>query len=306
MALKHHTIILVPHARARLRKWHITNRQLGIFGASFLALTLAACYIAWSYFTTTVDRRQITRLQQENENLREVNDSFKNTVEGLETRLSEYEKRTRDLAILAGLDTTNTGIGGPTGFGLDASALEGDDGPSAGLNIGDGLPGDLDFLHFRTENLDGTLDTVAQSLAERQRWLASMPTIAPVKALMSSRFGMRTDPVHGRRAMHSGIDFAASPGAPVVATADGLVTRARRLSGLGNAVYVSHGFGIVTRYGHMARLAVKEGQQIKRGDVVGYVGNTGRSTGYHLHYEVRVDGKAENPIGYLLDYSRRR
>ena len=110
MALKHHTIILVPHARARLRKWHITNRQLGIFGASFLALTLAACYIAWSYFTTTIDRRQITQLQQENESLREVNDSFKNTVDGLEARLSEYEKRTRDLAILAGLDTSNTGF----------------------------------------------------------------------------------------------------------------------------------------------------------------------------------------------------
>jgi murein DD-endopeptidase MepM/ murein hydrolase activator NlpD len=97
------------------------------------------------------------------------------------------------------------------------------------------------------------------------------------------------------------VDIAAAPGQPVRASADGIVVEAGEVNGLGRAVYVAHGFGVTTRYGHMSRIDVRPGQRVKRGDIVGRVGNTGRSTGYHLHYEVRVDGDPVNPLAYILD-----
>ncbi len=285
MALKHHTIIFVPHARARLRKWRVTNLQIGLFSGGLLLATLAAVLISWSYFSTSVDRQRLENLRVENQSLREVNDSFEVSIQGLNGKLAEYEERTRKLAILAGLETQNTGsevgIGGSPEFPMDFNKL--------------GL------LETRTASLDGTLDQVQANLDERARWISSMPTITPVRGITTSRFGARRDPITGQRAYHQGIDISAAPGAPVQATAAGIVTNADWSAGLGKAVYLSHGYGIKTRYGHLSRIAVKDGQRVKRGDVIGYVGNTGRSTGYHLHYEVHFDGKATNPMGYILD-----
>jgi murein DD-endopeptidase MepM/ murein hydrolase activator NlpD len=128
-----------------------------------------------------------------------------------------------------------------------------------------------------------------------------MPTVTPTGGLFTSGFGTRRDPVNGRAAFHEGLDIAAPPGRAVHVTADGLVVLAGPHGDLGNAVIVSHGFGLATRYGHLSSTAVQPGQRVHRGDVVGYVGNTGHSTGYHLHYEVVKDGEPVNPLGYILD-----
>jgi murein DD-endopeptidase MepM/ murein hydrolase activator NlpD len=118
---------------------------------------------------------------------------------------------------------------------------------------------------------------------------------------LTSGFGYRSDPMTHGPGIHQGVDIAASPGQPVHASAEGIVVRAGEVTGLGLAVYVAHAYGISTRYGHLSHVDVQPGQRVHRGDVVGRVGNTGRSTGYHLHYEVRVDGAAVNPLGYILD-----
>ena len=285
MALKHHTIIFVPHARARLRKWRITNLQIGLIAAGFALATLAAVLVSWSYFSTTVDRDQLEALRTENLDLKEVNSSFENSIADLRTKLSQYEDRTRKLAILAGLETSNTGS-------------------EVGIGGGRELPEDFDQLSelgSRADSLDATLSIVRERLDERARWISSMPTIAPVRGITTSRYGSRRDPITRRQAFHQGIDISAAPGAPVRASAAGIVTRSGWSGGLGRAVYISHGYGLSTRYGHLSELALKEGARVRRGDVVGYVGNTGRSTGYHLHYEVRQDGKTANPMGYILD-----
>ena len=109
----------------------------------------------------------------------------------------------------------------------------------------------------------------------------------------------------GRRTWHGRLDLSdgrkLSGELEALATGDGLVTKAGRSSGLGNVVYISHSLGIVTRYGHMSKINVKPGQRVRRGDVIGHVGSSGRSTGNHVHYEVHVDGKSVNPLGYILD-----
>lgn len=128
----------------------------------------------------------------------------------------------------------------------------------------------------------------------------SVPSRNPLNAgYMSSGYGMRVHPVLGRRARHKGIDLAAPTGTPVYATADGEVTRADRSRTYGLVIYLEHGADLQTRYAHLSRMVVADGQAVKKGDLIGYVGSTGRSTGPHLHYEVRVDGVAVNPIPYM-------
>lgn len=128
----------------------------------------------------------------------------------------------------------------------------------------------------------------------------SIPSILPIaKFTFSSAFGVRSDPFAGSAAMHAGIDLASPSGTAIYATADGMVDRAEWFGGYGNMVEIEHGKGISTRYGHMSRIAAHPGQRIKRGDLIGYVGSTGRSTGNHLHYEVRIDGRAVNPMPFL-------
>ena len=156
-------------------------------------------------------------------------------------------------------------------------------------------------LKERTSQLAGTLNAVEARLNERVRWISATPAIAPVKGIFTSGFGVRADPMTHGRGDHQGVDIAAAPGQPVRASADGVVIRAAEIGGLGQAVFIAHGFGVTTRYGHMSRIEVRPGQRVKRGDIVGRVGNTGRSTGYHLHYEVRVDGDPVNPLAYILD-----
>ena len=126
------------------------------------------------------------------------------------------------------------------------------------------------------------------------------PSAMPVAARgLTSGFGMRQHPIYGTLRAHSGVDLAASFGSPIVATSDGVVSAAGWAGGYGLLVALEHGGGMQTRYGHMSRLNVASGQAVRQGDVIGYVGSTGVSTGPHLHYEVRVNGQAVNPAGYL-------
>jgi len=280
-----HTVILVPHARARLRKWRVTNLQIGLLLGAFLLATGAGAFVLWSYLFQTVDPGELARLRAENESLRQVNLGFEQSVRDLQERLADYEDRTEELAIVAGLDPSGDGAEAGIGGGAEDEAL--------------GEP--LAELTSRAERIDGTLDRVAARLDEQMRWISATPAIAPAKGIVTSGFGGRRDPLTRRRAAHRGVDIAAVPGAPVRASADGVVTRAGVQGGLGKSVFVSHGYGLATRYGHLSKLAVRPGQRVRRGDVVGYVGNTGRSTGYHLHYEVHLDGEAVDPLVYILN-----
>ena len=130
----------------------------------------------------------------------------------------------------------------------------------------------------------------------------SIPSRMPVEGVrLTSDYGMRVHPVLGSRRAHKGIDLAGPVGTPVLATADGVVSKAEWFSSYGLYISLEHGGDIQTRYGHMSRLNVAAGQQVRKGDVIGFVGSTGRSTGPHLHYEVRVAGEAVNPLPYMQE-----
>lgn len=163
--------------------------------------------------------------------------------------------------------------------------------------------GDDEFrrLFSNWQNLDKPQSLAAASLPQRRASGAvSIPSRVPVEGVrLTSGYGMRTHPVLGGRRAHKGIDLAAPTGTPILATADGAVSKAEWFSGYGLYVSLEHGGELQTRYGHMSRLNVYSGQQVKKGDIIGYVGSTGRSTGPHLHYEVRIAGEAVNPLPYM-------
>lgn len=162
----------------------------------------------------------------------------------------------------------------------------------------------LEMIEERLSTRRSSIDLLAETMRREFPGAASYasdsaphttPSIWPAAGYVSSPYGLRFDGTE----FHQGIDIAADMGAPIVATADGVVTAAGWNGGYGNMVDVDHGGGIVTRYGHASALAVTVGQQVRRGEVIAYVGSTGRSTGPHVHYEVRVDGQPVNPAGYL-------
>lgn len=139
------------------------------------------------------------------------------------------------------------------------------------------------------------------SLRDNRELLASMPSIWPVEGFLTSRFGQRLSPFTGNRDTHQGLDISARTGTPIIAPAKGTVSFAGTDGAYGNSIRIQHGAGISTRYAHMQRYIVKEGQAVSRGMIIGYVGNTGRSTGPHLHYEVLLNGANVNPLRYILN-----
>lgn len=149
------------------------------------------------------------------------------------------------------------------------------------------------------DSLSASPDDAPKTVAERPT--VSIPSLTPVNdARMTSGFGMRNHPVRGGRRAHKGVDLAAPTGTPVYATADGIVDLARWGRGYGLYIKLDHGADLETRYAHLSRLAVAPGDRVEKGEVIGYVGSTGWSTGPHLHYEVRVNGVAVNPIHYMV------
>lgn len=153
------------------------------------------------------------------------------------------------------------------------------------------------------ESADAQFRTLFQTwkkLDMLEQTVISIPSMQPVdKVVFTSSFGVRSDPFRGTAAMHAGVDIPGAIGTPIYATADGIVSHAGRQGGYGNLVQLNHGRGIETRYGHLSKILVADNTRVRRGQLIGLMGSTGRSTGSHLHYEVRVDGRAVNPVPFL-------
>lgn len=194
----------------------------------------------------------------------------------LDRRLAETKATLKTLGVAGRLQ--QGGMGGPM---LDANGAE--------------AQADL--------KADAQFRTLFQSwkkLDTLQQGAIAIPSVQPVQHLQfTSNFGIRSDPFRGTAAMHAGVDIPGPVGTPIYATADGIVDHAARLGGYGNMVEINHGKGIATRYGHLSKILVADGARVTRGQLIALMGSTGRSTGPHLHYEVRIDGHAVNPIPFL-------
>lgn len=273
---KYNTIIFVPHARARFRKLTISTRFLSLCAAAVAGLFVAAIAFAWAYFSTARSDREYRQAMAENARLRTSAAELHGRLDGITRRLSDFEARTRRLAIVAGLsDSVRGGVGGP----------------AAG-------PGSLEE---QSASVSSRLSLLESQFSKRTLQIAQTPTVWPVHGVLNSGFGVRADPFTGAPARHEGLDISTARSEPVLATADGVVVHSGWAGEYGKAIEIRHGDRYETLYGHLEKTLVAEGQHVKRGDRVGLVGSTGRSTAPHLHYEIRVDGHAVNPLEYVLE-----
>lgn len=289
MDQRYSTIIFVPHARAKFRKLKVSHRLLFSVVSILTSSLCLSTFFSVQYFTALSQTHELSKLRHENKDLQTANEQFSKSVESLRGQLRTVEDRTRKLAIYAGIssldDSAQGGVGGlrPTELG---------DNP---------YRDDVDKMAFRSRRLEGDLSVLEQKLVAQSQLLASTPSIAPVRGILTDGFGGRSDPFTGEAGNHNAIDISSAVGQPVRAPADGIVVKAEWANGYGNVIYISHGYGYSTRYGHLSAYAAKPGQHVKRGDIIAYVGSTGRSTGPHLHYEVRLNNNPVNPLEYILN-----
>jgi murein DD-endopeptidase MepM/ murein hydrolase activator NlpD len=286
---RHSTVIIVPHAHGKVFKLQLSPailKTLIFVGVAVAVLSI----ISIAASGTFLHQRALYRsLQAENKQLKKSNQRLAETVSQVQARLTQFEERTKTLAIAAGVPD------------LFAENVE-----STRAGVGSGGPLDRlsaapETLVRRQEQLDQQLAKVERKLSDEALMLSHTPVIAPVVGVITDGFGPRLDPITRRPAFHEGLDISVAIGTIVEAPADGIVVFANRESGLGRMLKLSHGYGYTTVYGHLDRFLVKEGTKVSRGQAIGRVGMSGRTTGPHLHYEVWKDGEKQNPLHYILD-----
>ena len=289
MNKRYSTIIFVPHARAKFRKLKVSHRLLFSLISLVSTSLCLSTFFSVQYFTSLSQTHELSKLRRENRELQTANEQFGKSVDSLRTQLRTVEDRTRKLAIIAGITTLDEASQGGSG-GLRNDEL-----------AGNPYRDDVDKMSFRSSNLAKDLSALEEKFVAQSRMLSSTPSIAPVRGILTDGFGGRSDPFTREPGQHNAIDISSAIGQPIRTPADGIVVKAEWASGYGNVIYISHGYGYSTRYGHLSSFAVRPGQRIKRGEIIGHVGSTGRSTGPHLHYEVRVNNNPVNPLEYILN-----
>jgi len=289
MDKRYSTIIFVPHARAKFRKLKVSHRLLFTIISLVTSSLCLSTFFSVQYFTSLSQTHELSKLRRENKELQTANEQFGKSVESLRNQLTTVEDRTRKLAIIAGITT------------LDESSQGGSGGVRNEDSAANPYRDDVDKMAFRSHSLNSDLSILEQKFTAQSRLLSSTPSIAPVRGILTDGFGGRSDPFTGEPGQHNAIDISSAIGQAIRSPADGIVVKAEWANGYGNVIFISHGYGYSTRYGHLKGFVARPGQRIKRGDVIGYVGSTGRSTGPHLHYEVRINNNPVNPLEYILN-----
>ena len=307
MAKKFYTVLVLPDASSQIRRFHIAKPLL-----SALAVTTGFIFIAFLFLIYQavghtghmLELRQLRTTSSEQANLLQKFEGLENQMAGLR----EFDLRLRTAAGLEVKDAESSIVGVGGADTLSSSALlvaavahqTSPTNPSTGIRT-DNLGGELDRLSREMNDRNKSFQGLIGSLETKRSLLASTPTIWPVKGWLTAGFGQRRSPFTGQRQMHEGVDIANTVGTPVIAPADGVVTYTGPLGGFGDVVSVDHGHKISTFYAHLQQHKVSQGQRVRRGDVIGLVGTTGRVTGPHLHYEIQVNEVSVDPTKYVID-----
>lgn len=294
------SLIIVPHSEAKFKTIALSRKALKILaGVVGLGIVAMVAFLV-DYFTMNVTRADYKNLLQENSQQKELLANYKETIQELETTVDDFRKYASKLNVMAGLRSSE--VLKELGVGGGDSSESGD----ADLSASSSPPQTFSFqdpqsVAQKAEDVGKNLDLLLDFFETQAAKLATTPTIWPTVGWMSSPFGWRNDPFTGKRTFHYGIDIATNYGNPIVATADGIILALKNDKIGGKNITISHGGGVTTHYCHLSKFLVKAGQKIKRGDVIGLIGRTGKALGPHLHYEVRINNKSVNPYKYILE-----
>jgi hypothetical protein len=304
MSQRRWTVMLIPHGEGASKSvsvsWTVVKLAFGV-------ATVAAAFMLAATFgvvTRTVDVARSERLERENRALASELSRMDQRIGTLSDTLSIISRRDEEVRLVAGLepldpDVRRAGIGGPAGAWPDADHLLGEGGVTGREALRVHI--DLDALMRRANLVSASFREAADSLNSHVQRLAATPSIMPTEGFLTSNFAsVRYHPILHYNRPHEGVDITAPYGTPIIAPAAGRVVRVGWENGYGLAVEIDHGYGVHTRYAHQSRVAVVVGQQLKRGDRIGYVGSTGLSTGPHLHYEVIIEGRHTDPLKFVM------
>jgi hypothetical protein len=287
-----------------VRQYTLSRRALLYGGGGVVAATVALVALVVMLGFAGVARFQTGQLEARNQALSDELLRLQAQVSGLEGTLDAMASRGAHLRALAGLDPLDAevlqvGVGGP---GLTTPAEHRLSAVDSALGAAAfAVDYDVNALQRRARLLAESMDEAADSLQAHHDLMESTPSILPTAGYLSSRFSRsRMHPIHHQNLPHEGVDISAPRGTPILAAAKGRIVRAGWVSGYGQMVEIDHGYGYVTRYGHASKVLVRVGQDVRRGDVIAQVGRTGIATSDNLHYEVRVNGQAQNPMNYVL------
>jgi murein DD-endopeptidase MepM/ murein hydrolase activator NlpD len=294
------TLMIVPHSGKSTLSISIPIIILKILGGLLAGIVAAATIIAvnftLSYKEMKASNRDLTVKVRDYNKLQQQLDYFVNKTQTLEEKMQSLEKLDNDLRSLLKNDPAlKKNIDSKQAADNDRNYMLASRG---GIDREKAMQ-DLQILEYKLPQQEESLKELKNAVIQRNQRLASTPSIWPVDGRITSDFGYRISPFGFRREFHDGLDIAAPYGTSIRAAADGMVVFVGYKNGYGNMVTISHGYGFETSYGHTSKILVKRGQKVKKGQIIAKVGNTGRSTGPHVHYIVRVNGVLKNPANYL-------
>ena len=299
---KYFTIIIVPQKAQKVHKFKISDLTLMILGILTIFFIFVSGIMLFNYFdlvskaTTVGDLRETNRRQKEK--IRE----FQENIDKLETQMEKIRQFDEKLRIITNIGEFSKGdemfgVGGP----LPEEGESVTDVDKHTKSLMTEISVDLDKLQEESKLREESIQELLSFLEDKKNLLASTPSIWPTRGFITSGFGYRRSPYTKTLRMHEGLDIANKVGTPIIAPADGIVVFAGIEGGYGKLLSIDHGYGIVTRYGHLDSILAKEGDKIKRGEKIGTIGQTGLTTGPHVHYELRVNGVPVNPKNYILN-----
>lgn len=288
------------YERIKVSKWDIFLNSLGIFALA-LVLAIAILFVASTYFESP----QVSLLKKENKELLMYYNDMQKDLSQMESMIGALQERDDNIyRVIFEADPIpstirQAGVGGTDRYrALREDKLQRED---LVINTYEEIDQLKKQMYIQTKSYDDIL----QMAKNKSDMLASIPSIQPIPnrnlKRLASGYGMRMHPILKVRRMHAGCDFSAPQGTPIFATGDGKIVRARYSKTSGNMITIDHGYGYKTKYMHMSKFEVKEGQKVKRGDIIGYVGNTGLSKAPHCHYEVWKDKKHINPVNFFYN-----
>jgi murein DD-endopeptidase MepM/ murein hydrolase activator NlpD len=303
---RRYTVLVADRSTGVLRRVTISLRvAISVVITVLMMPVLMGLGAKWSARHEISELRSMTvALQAENGNYRQATGELTSQIQSLENVIDELGAR-------AALDPAQAKAMQKLPAVVKAKAAGGNVSTSAAVTdfLSTSLtstPEDtFGLLRTLLQGLENRLSYVRRDVERQEALAAAMPWIWPTYGWLTGRFGDRSDPFTGEPAFHQGLDISTEKGQPVYATANGRVESAAYTGEYGNLLTLRHDFGLSTRYGHLSRFNVKPGSSVKRGDIIGYVGSTGRSTGAHLHYEIMANGKLINPLQLLTQPAKR-
>ncbi|OGW07259.1 MAG: hypothetical protein A2889_08375 [Nitrospinae bacterium RIFCSPLOWO2_01_FULL_39_10] len=287
----------------RFRQFSVSKYLVRGFFVFIGIIFVLSVFMIHRHVKLSKDVIELQGLRRETREQRLQIQQFVQKVKDFEHQMARLETFDRKLRVVTSLERGDSavqgwGVGGPNREEVDMyEPLL----PSKGKDVIKELNKDIDELKSQAKFQEISFQELDEFFKGQESLLSSTPSIWPVRGWVTSGFGYRLSPFTERKEVHEGLDVATRMNAPVISPADGIVVRVGKDISYGNVLEIDHGYGVVTRYGHNSRILVNTGDKVKRGQAVAEVGNTGRSTGPHLHYEVMVNSIPTNPLNYIFD-----